>query len=148
MATFGELIENLKQYGIAVEDGGEGRKRVSRGTAPFAIAATVTPGGAEPGAKPAVSKAGLVIGQEIGALVNGGYQQYWLTPAKKRVPAQAQHLRDLHAFEEDLKEALGLDSLYNTSLGTTSALHLYDRVEKRDSDRPAVRPWEKHTARG
>ena len=29
-----------------------------------------------------------------------------------------------------MKEALGLSSLYNTSLGTVSAMHLYDRVEE------------------
>ena len=34
-------------------------------------------------------------------------------------------------FEDDVKEALGLVNLYNTSLGTTSRRHEYDRVEGR-----------------
>jgi hypothetical protein len=40
-----------------------------------------------------------------------------------------------------LKEALGLTSLYNEGLGTTSNAHLYDRVEDRDHGVP-TRPWE------
>jgi len=75
----------------------------------------------------------LMIGSEIGLLVNGGYQMFWRTPTSHRVPAQAPQLKALHNFQEDLREALGLPSLYNESLGTTSDLHLYDRVEHRDA---------------
>jgi hypothetical protein len=92
--------------------------------------------------RPHIDRAGLMIGNEIGALVNGGYQQYWLAPSGKRVPAQAAQLKELHEFEEDLKEALGLSSLYNTSLGTISALHLYDRVEERDDTVHPPKPWQ------
>ena len=63
--------------------------------------------------------------------------------------ARADQLKALHAFEEDLKEGLGLTSLYNTSLGTVSALHLYDRVVGRDLERaqksPVPRPWDRKT---
>jgi hypothetical protein len=44
-----------------------------------------------------------------------------------------------------LKEALGLPSLYNESLGTVSEAYQYDRVVGRDkpeTERPK-RPWEK-----
>jgi hypothetical protein len=44
--------------------------------------------------------------------------------------------------DEDLREGLGLTSLYNLSLGTTSEEHLYDRVVDRDKG-AAARPWEK-----
>jgi hypothetical protein len=37
-----------------------------------------------------------------------------------------------------------LTSLYNTSLGTISALHLYDRVEERDDTVHPPKPWEVH----
>ena len=94
-----------------------------------------------PGQHPHVNKAGLIIADEIGALVNRGYQMFWRTPNGKRVPAHATQLKALHNFEEDLKEGLGLPSLYNESLGTTSDLHLYDRVEHRD-EAPAPKPWE------
>ena len=82
-----------------------------------------------------------MIGDEIGLLVNAGYQMFWRTPTGRSVPAQASQLKSLHAFEEDLKEGLGLTSLYNESLGTTSDLHLYDRVEHRDEG-DAHKPWQ------
>ncbi|MCU1293244.1 MAG: hypothetical protein JWP08_2094, partial [Bryobacterales bacterium] len=54
----------------------------------------------------------------------------------------AEQLRQLHEFEEDVKDAFGLTDLYNTSLGTTSRKHMYDRVYKRDlGEQP--KPWEK-----
>ena len=73
------------------------------------------------------------MGDEIGTLVDGGYQKFFLTPSGKRKPALAEELKAIQNFQEDLKEALGLPSLYNESLGTTSDLHLYDRVEHRDA---------------
>jgi hypothetical protein len=94
------------------------------------------------GGRPYVNKAGILIGNEIGWLVNGGYQQFIRTPSGKTEPALAEHLHALHDFEEDLKEALGLVSLYNEALGTTSDQHLYDRVLNRDRGVP-VRPWER-----
>jgi hypothetical protein len=50
-------------------------------------------------------------------------------------------LKALHEFEEDLKEGLGLESLYNESLGTVSTYYLYDRVKDRDRGVPK-RVWE------
>ena len=133
--TFQERLDALKQYGIAVQSEGAAKARVQRS----GIGATITD---VPNDRPDITKAGLIVGNEIGALVNGGYQQYWLTPTKKRVPALAGQLKELHQFEEDMKEALGLSSLYNTSLGTVSAMHLYDRVEERDDSKHAPKPWE------
>jgi hypothetical protein len=86
---------------------------------------------------------GYLIGTEISKLVNRGYQQF-LKTAKNEVPATADHLKALHQFSEELKEALGLPSLYNESLGTVSESYQYDRIENRDkapADRPK-RPWE------
>ena len=57
------------------------------------------------------------------------------------MPAQADQLRALHEFEDDVKDALDLENLYNTSLGTTSASHQYDRVNKRDTGHQP-KPWE------
>jgi hypothetical protein len=62
------------------------------------------------------------------------------TPGGTRIPATAEQLKALHAFEADVKDALGLIDLYNTSLGTTSRKHMYDRVYKRDiGEQP--QPW-------
>src|SRR5512132_2514073 len=86
---------------------------------------------------------GYLISGEISKLINRGYQQF-LKTAKTEVPATADHLKALHSFSEELKEALGLPSLYNESLGTVSESYHYDRVEDRDkpqTDRPK-RPWQ------
>jgi hypothetical protein len=94
-----------------------------------------------PDGKVRVGRVGLAVGNEIGVLVDAGYQKYFQTPTRKRIPAQAEHLRGLHDFSEDLKETLGLTSLYNESLGSVCGKHLYDRVEDRDHGAPK-RPWE------
>ncbi len=87
---------------------------------------------------------GYLVGSEISKLVNRGYQQF-LKSAKTEVPATADHLKALQQFTEELKEGLGLPSLYNESLGTVSESYQYDRIE--DRDKPKVerrkRPWEK-----
>ena len=86
---------------------------------------------------------GYVIGSEISKLINRGYQQF-LKTAKTEVPATADHLKALQQFTEELKEGLGLPTLYNESLGTVSEAYQYDRVK--DRDKPAAekpkRPWE------
>src|SRR6266576_5185048 len=87
---------------------------------------------------------GYLVGSEIAKLVNRGYQQF-LKTTKTEVPATADHLKALHQFTEELKEAIGAPSLYNESLGTVSDSYAYDRVEQRDqpeASRPK-RPWEK-----
>jgi hypothetical protein len=86
---------------------------------------------------------GYLIGSEISKLVNKGYQQF-LKTAKTEVPATADHLKALQQFTEELKEGLGLPSLYNESLGTVSESYQYDRVEERDKPEAArrKRPWE------
>jgi len=86
---------------------------------------------------------GYLIGSEIAKLVNKGYQQV-LKTTKTEVAATADHLKALHQFAEEIKEAVGKPSLYNESLGTVSDAYSYDRVEGRDTSdakRPK-RPWE------
>ena len=132
--TFNARLDELKQFGFVIEPLAAGKAKVVRN----GIAAVVED---VPGRRPHVNKAGLIIGNEIGLLVNAGYQMFWRAPSERRMPAQAKQLKELHAFQEDLKEGLGLTSLYNESLGTISDLHLYDRVEHRD-DGESHKPWE------
>jgi hypothetical protein len=82
------------------------------------------------------------VGSEIAHLVHGGYQMFLQTAAGKQLPALAPHLKALHAFDEDLREGLGITSLYNESLGTTCDDHLYDRVKDRDAVAHG-HPWDK-----
>ncbi len=89
------------------------------------------------------ARPGYLIGGEISKLIDRGYQKF-LKTTKTEIPATADHLRALHDFTEELKEALGGVSLYNESLGTVSDEYVYDRVKDRDlpeSKRPK-RPWE------
>jgi hypothetical protein len=86
---------------------------------------------------------GYLIGGEISKLVNKGYQQF-LKTTKTEVAATADHLKALHQFAEEMKEGLGLPSLYNESLGTVSESYQYDRIKDRDTpevERPK-RPWQ------
>ena len=87
---------------------------------------------------------GYLIGGEISKLINRGYQQV-LKTSKNEIAATADHLQALQQFTEELKEALGLPSLYNESLGTVSEAYQYDRIVDRDkpaAERPK-RPWER-----
>ncbi len=77
-----------------------------------------------------ILRAGIEIQGEIAELVDGGYQKFLETSKGVRRPALASQLMRLHAFEEDLREGLGLVSLYNTSLGTTFDRHQYDGLSR------------------
>ena len=87
---------------------------------------------------------GYLVNGEISKLIDRGYQKF-LKTSKTEVPATADHLKAIHEFTEELKEATGLPSLYNESIGTVSDSYQYDRVENRDEPEQArpKRPWEK-----
>lgn len=89
------------------------------------------------------AKPGYLIGTEISRLIDKGYQKF-LKTTKTEVPATADHLKALHEFSEELREAVGDVSLYNESLGTVSDRYVYDRVKDRDlpeAQRPK-RAWQ------
>ena len=132
--TFSERLDGLRKLGFSTSPSGSGNARVFRD----GIGAMIED---RSGQHPFVNKAGLVLGDEIGLLVNRGFQMTWRAPSGRSAPALSTQLKALHAFEEDLKEGLGLPSLYNESLGTTSDLHLYDRVQHRDQG-DANKPWQ------
>jgi hypothetical protein len=93
------------------------------------------------GALQVEDRAGITMGDEIAVLVDGGFQKFFRAPSGKKKPALADDLKALHAFEADLKERLGMTSLYNEGLGTVSTLYQYDRVKDRDRGVPK-RIWE------
>jgi hypothetical protein len=128
--TFQERVDALKKAGFEAAAGPGGQVRVSRG----GIATVLDPAGSG-------ARAGVVMGAEIGWLVDTGNQKIFRTPGGSVKAATADELKAIHAFEEDLKEGLGLKSLYNESLGTVSTYYLYDRVEDRDRGVPR-RPWQ------
>jgi hypothetical protein len=132
--TFADRVDLLRQAGFATEAVPDGRVKIAK----HGVGAII---GDEGKNQPAIDKAGVLVGSEIAVPLNAGYQMFLETPGGKRFPATAKELKALHEFEEDVKEALGLVSLYNTSLGTTSRKHEYDRVLNRDIGQQP-RPWE------
>ena len=133
-ATFSERINDLRAAGFTVALMG-GAQRVTRAECAVDLVE-------KDGAASALHRAGILVGAEIGALIDGGYQKFFRTPGGKQKPALAAELKALHDFEEDLKETLGQDSYYNESLGTVSTYYLYDRVTDRDRGVPK-RVWER-----
>lgn len=132
--SFNEQMNELRGKGYAVDEK-PGGTLIRRGG--FAALAREGADG-----KPELVETGLAIGGEVAVLTSLGYQTIFMTESGRKTPALAEHLKGLHNFVEDLREELGLTSLYNQSLGTTHGRHLYDRVEDRDAARTA-KPWEK-----
>ncbi len=132
--TFQERIDSLARHGFTTGRDASGGVRIVRGECAAVVSEM-------PGGKVHLGKAGILIGGEIAELVSAGYQMFLMTRSGKRLPALADQLHAIHNFMEDLKEALGVESLYNEGLGTTSARHLYDRVDDRDDPGPKE-PWQ------
>ncbi len=63
-------------------------------------------------------------------LEDRGYQKFWYSDGE-RFPIRASDLKTLHSFDEEVREILGLKSLYNESLGSTCARTVYDRLSGR-----------------
>jgi hypothetical protein len=126
-------MDNLRKAGMTVTTLAEGRVRATRDNCAVDLK--------EENGTVRVGRAGILMGDEIGVLVDGGYQKFFRTPGGANQPALADELRALHNFEEDLRQGLGQESLYNESLGTVSTYYLYDRVQDRDAGVPK-RVWE------
>jgi hypothetical protein len=133
--TFDDYLNQARQAGFTVERMGGGKVRITRDGAGAVVETSAD------GTPRFTERAGVMIGQEIAGLVDGGFQKFMATPLGKRRPALAGDLTLVHNFQEDLRAAMGLTSLYNEALGTVSNQYLYDRVEDRDHGVP-VRPWE------
>ena len=131
---FQERVNTLQAAGFTVNPQPGGAVRVSRGCCAVDLKESN-------GALQVEDRAGILMGGEIAVLVDGGFQKFFRAPSGKKKPALADELKALHDFEADLKEKLGLKSLYNEGLGTVSTLYQYDRVKDRDRGVPK-RAWE------
>lgn len=132
--SFSEQTDKLRASGYSIDTLG-GLTLVSKGTLGLTLRQNQQ-------GQPEIVEMGILIGKELGLLTDLGYQKIFRTESGKAVAAQAEYLKALHAFVEDVREQLGLPSLYNESLGSTNERHLYDRVENRDHGVPK-RPWER-----
>ncbi len=141
--TYEDAVQWLRDHGFDLIEapGTQGRVFLKK----YNVSAAIQKNGDE-GVK-IFAYPGYLISGEISKLINRGYQQV-LKTSKTEIAATADHLKSLQQFSEELKEALGLPSLYNESLGTVSEAYQYDRIVDRDkpaAERPK-RPWEKAQA--
>lgn len=137
--TYDEAITWLRDHGFDILDAPGTQNRVF--LKKLNVSAAIEK--ADDGGTRVFARPGYLISGEISRLVDKGYQKF-LKSSKAEVPATADHLKALHQFSEELREAMGGVSLYNESLGTVSDRYMYDRVEDRDlpeSQRPK-RAWE------
>ena len=135
--SFNDVLATLGTQRFDVAPAHEGAKRSSASSGPEPKAFRVSKYGcaAEIAAAPdgnveILARPGWLLNGVISRLLDRGYQKFLKTP-KLEIPATAAHLRAIHDFSEELKEAAGALSLYNESLGTTSDVYLYDRVKGR-----------------
>ena len=120
--TVSQILSAVRETGIPVEENQESQFVAHRGESVAVI--RIEDGEAS------ILRAGRQLGSDIGALVSLGHQTVWRAADGQERAARADELSELHAFLEDLREALGLTSLYNESLGSTHSQHHYDRAVK------------------
>jgi hypothetical protein len=133
--AFSSQLDQLRNAGFTVSDAANGAALVVRDR--YAALLRQDANGVA-----AIQATGLALQGELAELTDLGYQKIFVTPSGKQVPAVAEHLHGLHEFTEDLRESLGLTSLYNEGLGTTNEKHLYDRITARDSGHQP-KPWQR-----
>ncbi len=134
---FDQTLEQLRTQGFDVTAfaGVPGGMLVTKHGAAAVLVAC--PGGAAFAVSP-----GLMVKGQVGRLLDRGYQKFIKT-SQYEIPASAAQLLAIHAFSEELKQASGAISLYNESLGTTSDVYEYDRLQGREVEpAAAVQPWE------
>jgi len=135
VVTYKEQLDKLRKSGYSVAPGAGGTSEVAKGN----LAAVIEEGA---DGRAAIQCMGLAVQGEVAELTDLGYQKIFRTASGRQMPAVAEHLPGLHEFGEDLRQALGLTSLYNEGLGTTNEKHLYDRVTARDAG-AQPKPWER-----
>jgi hypothetical protein len=129
--TFSDALETLAghQFDVSSARDGSGAGSKAFQVRKYGCAAEIA--AAPDGSLMVLARPGWMLGGQIARLVDRGYQKFLKTP-RMEIPATADHLRAIHEFSEELKEAAGGTSLYNESLGTTSDRYLYDRVVGRE----------------
>lgn len=131
--TFDDVLSTLGNERFDVSPATEGANRTAGGrrVSKYGCAAEIAPGTGKGQHVRIIGRPGWVLGGEISRLTDRGYQKF-LKTSKLEIPATAEHLRCIHKFSEELKEAIGALVLYNESLGTTSDRYVYDRVKGRE----------------
>ena len=134
---FNRTLETLRahSFDVAPFAGVAGGVLVSK----YGAGAVLVPG--TDGAVTFWERPGAVFGGQVARLLDRGYQKF-LKTSQYEFPATAAQLQAIHLFSEELSQLTGKISLYNESLGTTSDLYEYDRLQGREAAVPApTQPW-------
>ena len=118
-----QRLASLQSAGFQSRSTGDSKFQVTRGN----CLAEITFRGAEA----RIDRSGIRVGEELASLTDEGFMKTLVTPGGERKPALTDRLRELQDFRQDVREALGLTSLYNESLGTVCDSHSYDRLSGR-----------------
>ncbi len=130
--SFNDVLSLLGSQRFDVAPAHEGSKRTPGAVQVRKYGCAAEIAAAPNGTVEILSRPGWLLNGEISRLLDRGYQKFLKTP-RLEIPATADHLRAIHEFSEELKEAAGAESLYNEALGTTSDVYNYDRVKGRIS---------------
>jgi hypothetical protein len=141
--SFDQILDTLRANGFEVTSftGVAGGALVSKSGAAAVLAPAKD---AEKSGSPVAyaESPGILVRGEVARLLDRGYQKFIKT-SQFELPASAGQLHAIHTFHEELTLLTGGTSLYNESLGTTSDVYEYDRLQGREDEQPApARPWE------
>jgi hypothetical protein len=78
----------------------------------------------------------IMLNGQFSQLWDAGYQKFFITDERHKVPALARQLLQMRQFNEELRSALGVPTYYNEALGSTCQISTYDRVAGRPGDVP------------
>jgi hypothetical protein len=133
LPTFDEVLKKLGNDRFDVSPAAEGANRAAGAyrVSKYGCAAEVAPSTEKDAPVRLLAKSGWVLGGEIARITDRGYQKF-LKTSKLEIVATADHLRAIHQFNDELKEAAGVEILYNEAMGTTSDRYEYDRVKGRE----------------
>lgn len=124
--NFAALLENLRAHGYTTTPYAEleGGILVAReGLGAVLVADDEAPARL-------VREPGLVYRDELARLVDHGYQKF-MKSSQFELPATAEQLHRIRQFGEQLRQWVGVETLFNESLGSTSNRYQYDRVRGR-----------------
>ena len=139
--SFDQVLDWLRNHGFQISSSGSTTVVTKNGVC-AQLAKNPKTAKADPSEGQILDKPGIVVGGEVSRLIDRGYQKFLKTSKGER-PATADDLKTLHAFNEEIREAIGATSLYNEALGSVSDRYVYDRVRGREDGQRKPRPWEK-----
>ena len=137
--TFAAATQSLTSMGFTLQDLSGGNVLARKN----GCAAILAPANGGKTAAIAVAP-GLVVNGELARLIDRGYQKFFKT-ADAQIPALPETMSAVAHFENEMRFACGIPSLYNESLGSVSDRYLYDRIWYRDQGRQP-KPWETEAA--